>query len=124
MGNWSIRREVRGNTRIRAAKSSHAELRPRAPEARPPSTGRRARPRLRSRVQVSAPSVQPPWLCLGGRASLVLDATFDAPLATYPKRGRTIWNGNPQGDGDAAQDSTRGAIGWPASSLHGEAAWR
>lgn len=51
----------------------------------------------------------------GGRASLVLEAVFDAPLAASPKRRRIIWKSKLQGEGEGARDSTRGAIGGPAS---------
>lgn len=56
-----------------------------------------------------------------GRASLFLEAVLDAPLATSPRRGRTIWKGKPQGEDEGARDSIRGAIGWLDSPAREEA---
>ena len=54
---------------------------------------------MRRCVQVNVRGRAGQAAVLGGRASLVLEPVLDAPLATSPKRGITIWEGKSQGEG-------------------------
>lgn len=99
---------MRENVGVHAGKSSAGQM-----------AGLRVRRWVRVNARLGNRTAVP-----GGQGQPCPYAVLDAPLATASKGLSTIWESKSHGEGEAARDSTRRAIGWPGSPPRGEAAQR